>query len=81
MRGAGGESAEADHEPNLERDGELRHRLREGLPAHVGLGAGEHRDSRAEAVGPDVEHHLRPVELIVDPVDDLELGPAGAVVE
>ena len=66
---------------DLESRGELGDGAGEAPPAHVGLGTGEQRDARSEAVGAHTRRHLRPFEPLVDPVDDLELRAAGPLVE
>jgi hypothetical protein len=77
----GGKAAESHHQPDLEGGRELGDGIGERPPVHVRFGTGKHRNARAESVGPDAEDHLRPFDPVVDAIDDLELRPAGTLVE
>jgi hypothetical protein len=71
----------AHREPDAELLDDHPDGLGEGVPAHVGLGAGQHQEGRVRRVVGEVDGELRV--RVVRPVVLVEghAGPAGAVVE
>jgi hypothetical protein len=72
--------SKADPLDHAETSRDIEHVVGERMPSVVGLGAREHQEvALAESHATDDE--LRPGQLSEPPIDDLQRGPACAVVE
>ena len=80
VRHGRGDGPEADPLGDAEAVGELDDGVGHGPPAVVRLRADEHEEVAVGDAGP-ADHELGPGQLGEPAVDDLERGPAGAVVE